>query len=120
MFYGNNNFTIKTENQSVAIILSKNSKPKPTTSLRILSWISKITGYNYKIEHITGTSNIADYVSRCHNSAKTIEFDDLKTMYTLQSINTQTELKLKDIIIEPSVVSLEEIIHESSKDENIK
>lgn len=50
---GNNNFTIKTDNQSVAIILSKNSKPKPTTSLRILSWISKIIGYNYKIEHIT-------------------------------------------------------------------
>lgn len=63
---------------------------------------------------------MADYVSRCHNSAKTIEFDDLKTMYTLQSINTQIELNLKDIIIEPSVISLEEIIHESSKDEIIK
>jgi hypothetical protein len=118
---GNDNFTIYSDNEAVVRILSTESKPKPTTSLRILSWISKISGYTYKIRHVPGKLNIADYVSRCHNSSKSPDFDGLKTIYKLAINHIETTVKINSTILlnQADSIKINDIITHTESDVSI-
>jgi hypothetical protein len=118
---GNDNFTIYSDNEAVVRILSPESKPKPTTSLRILSWIAKISGYTYKIKHVPGKLNIADYVSRCHNSSKSPDFEGLRTIYNLALNHMETTLKINSVILsnQPNSITIDEIITHTASDNTL-
>ncbi len=94
----NNNFTIMSDNEAIVKLLSRHAKIKPSTPLRILSWLSKITGFTYKIQHVPGKANIADYLSRCHNEDKSIKiFNDLRSIYQINSEITALIQSIQDI-----------------------
>jgi hypothetical protein len=92
-----NNVTIRSDSLSSVKIMNSTNKTKESKSLRIMSWLSKLPGGNYKIEHIPGKDNIADYLSRCHNSIKQNTYDDLSTIYPIENIH-EMHISIKDII----------------------
>ncbi len=113
----NNNFTIMCDNEAVVKVLGKDSKPKPTTSLRILSWISKITNFNYKIQHIKGKANIADFISRCHNTNKSLAFNELETIYSLHASENAATQEISTLLATDELkLTLETIIDATKQD----
>jgi hypothetical protein len=86
---------IYTDSKSVVDIVN-NESMRQSKSTRIQSWIATMPGGNYKVKHVEGKRNIADFISRCHNNDKSDTFDNkFKTIYSLKHIETVT---LNDLI----------------------
>jgi hypothetical protein len=78
---------IYTDSKSVVDIVN-NESTRQSKSNRIQSWMSNMPGGNFLIKHIPGKQNIADFISRCHNSDKSATFDQkFKTIYMVKQIN---------------------------------
>lgn len=85
---------IYTDSKSVVDIMN-NVKTRQSKSTRIQSWISNLPGGDYKVKHISGKNNIADFISRCHNNDKCDTFDQkFKTIYNLSAMES---FSIKDI-----------------------
>jgi len=92
-----NNVVIRSDSLSSVKIMNSSNKSKESKSLRIMSWLSKIPGGFYKVEHIPGSDNIADYLSRCHSNVKQPSFNDLATIYPIENVH-EMEITLNDIV----------------------
>lgn len=58
-------FTMMTDNKAVSMIIDSEHDLKRKTSIRLQGWRSRMSQYNFKVKHVSGESNIADYLSRC-------------------------------------------------------
>jgi hypothetical protein len=113
----NDNFTIMSDNEAIVKLLNRHAKIKPSTPLRILSWLSKITGFTYKIQHIPGKNNIADYLSRCHNEEKSTRiFEELKSVY---QINKDSNNLIQSIHDNENGITIDEIKEHQFNDSDL-
>jgi hypothetical protein len=112
-----NDVIIRSDSLSSVKIMNSTNKAKESKSLRILSWLSKLPGGNYTIEHVPGHANIADYLSRCHTNVKAPSFNDLSTIYSIEPYNL--EITMNDIIeqtkLDQTLVEITNCIKASTK-----
>jgi len=84
--------TIFTDSKAVVDLLN-NEKTKQSKSNRMQTWISNLPAAQYKIKHIEGKKNIADFISRCHNNSKDQNFDlKFKTIYSISEQINVTDI----------------------------
>ena len=107
-------FKLYTDNKSMVFILSANADAKKRTPLRLVHWKARLVRYNFKAIHISGDSNIADYLSRClelKQFEKACSTAEKEAVEEIESLCTDTirRLSTKDI-------SLDEIIKETKQD----
>ena len=106
IFLYGKSFNILTDHQPLKVLYSNNGKPSP----RILRWSLRMQSYEYKVQHIPGSTNPADILSN----------SPLKKTSNNES-SEETEKYINHIIAyhTPKGITLNEIMEESSKDSTL-
>lgn len=98
-------FTLLTDCRALQFLFNPRSRP----CARIERWVLRLQAYNYEIEHISGSTNIADALSRL--SVVPSEHFDVDTQEYIRSVAEQAV---------PVALTGSEIATETKKDDNIQ
>ena len=101
-------FTILTDHEPLTVLYNYTGKPSP----RILRWGLRLQSYDFTIKHIPGSTNPADMLS-----IKPIRYT---TAALTQSEETEEYVNKLLVYSIPKAITLSEIIHESTADEQLK
>jgi len=115
-----NEFTLISDNEALCELLEP-SNSKPSTSKRVNSWLSNLTKFTYKVKHVKGKSNCADFVSRCLNSnANSNDFSMSKTIYQVSSIDNDIKQHVNKLNQTPNInLTLNQIAIATLNDVNL-
>jgi len=111
-----------TDNRAASIIFNSQSDSRRRTPLRLELWRSKLTQYNFKPMLVQGTSNIADYLSRCFKNSPTTKLTNIRTSaYRINALIAHTEMQVTDNICRKvhNDLSLQNLVFETNKDSTL-
>lgn len=100
-------FTLLTDCKALKFLFNPKSKP----CARIERWVLQLQSYKYEVEHIPGTANIADAISRLstdRSSPRT--FDESAEKYIRSVVESAV----------PSAVTYSEIVQETANDHSLQ
>jgi hypothetical protein len=111
-------FTMYTDNRSVALILEPSYDLKRQTTLRLQNWKSELVQYSrMTVKQITGESNIADFLSRCIEG-RANEQIKAETLFKMeQHANLDDDFNIAAIKHYLKALSLEDIAKATDMDE---
>jgi len=110
-------FKLMTDNKSMVHIL-QNENSKRRTPIRLQHWRSRLTQYRHmQPTFVKGTSNIADYLSRCLKENKYVPSEDLNV--NVYRLNKETEKYVNELTTS-SDFSMNEIIQATTTDKQLQ
>lgn len=98
-------FTIVTDCKALKFLFN----PRSRSCARIERWVLRLQGYTFKVEHVPGSENIADALSRL-------------SMPVNETFDEPTEGYIRNIVAEsiPIAVTFEKVIEDSKNDASIQ
>lgn len=98
-------FTLVTDCKALKFLFNPRSRP----CARIERWVLRLQGYTFKVEHVPGSENIADALSRL-------------SMPVNETFDEPTEGYIRNIVAEsiPMAVTFEKVIEDSKNDASIQ
>jgi hypothetical protein len=115
-------FTLLTDNKSVALILDPSYDLKKQTTLRLGNWKSELVQFSRMVvNQITGEQNIADYLSRCIASPNTNDTVPTSTLFKMNEIaNLDDDYNVASVQHYLKAITLDEIAKATEKDIALK
>lgn len=109
-------FTIKTDAQGTAFIFDRTHQASRRILSRAEGWALRLNPYNYVIQHVNGSDNIADTPSRLFEGVCDKEYVGRQQPWEV----CDTRAELLDIELGPEAMSIEDVKQESENDPEIR
>lgn len=110
-------FTIRTDAEGISFILKKDHTQTKRIMRRADAWALRMEAFNYSIEHVKGSDNIADPSSRLVEGIGTETFEEAPTPGEIMSFSLEEPA---DVSFSSGRVTLEEIRWHASRDDEYK